>query len=114
MCLRASWSGSPRTPGSASCRLTQRGRKWAPLTEDAVADRHDSIQKEREADRQSVAQAADELLSTRQQRILQMSFEGWSVHEIAEELHTTPERISDEKYKAIRKLRQHLCPEVMG
>ncbi len=31
-----------------------------------------------------------------------------AVPEIAEELRTTPERVSDEKYKAIRKLRSHL------
>ena len=52
-------------------------------------------------------QASEDLLSSRQQRILQLSFEGWSVHEIASELRTTPERVSDEKYKAVRKLREH-------
>ena len=47
--------------------------------------------------------------SPRQQAILRLSFEGWSVQEMAEELRTPPERVSDEKYKAIRKLRAHLC-----
>ena len=37
-----------------------------------------------------------------------LSFEGWSVHEIAEEMQIPAERISDEKYKAIRKLREKL------
>ena len=54
-------------------------------------------------------QASEELLSPRQRRILQLSFEGWSAHEIADELKTTSERVSDEKYKAVRKLREHLC-----
>jgi DNA-directed RNA polymerase specialized sigma24 family protein len=36
-----------------------------------------------------------------------LSFEGWSVHDIAHELRVPPERVSDEKYKAIRKLRDH-------
>jgi DNA-binding NarL/FixJ family response regulator len=49
------------------------------------------------------------LLTPRQQRILQMSFEGWSVHDIAADLRLPPERISDEKYKAVRKLREHLA-----
>ena len=34
-----------------------------------------------------------------------------SVHEIGNSLHLPPERISDEKYKAIRKLRAHLADE---
>jgi DNA-directed RNA polymerase specialized sigma24 family protein len=40
--------------------------------------------------------------------VLQLSFEGWSVHEIADTLSIGVERVSDEKYKAIRKLREHL------
>jgi len=43
---------------------------------------------------------------------MQLSFEGWSVHEIAAELRTPPERVSDEKYKAIRKLRGRLAEAV--
>ena len=49
-----------------------------------------------------------EVLSERQLRILELSADGWAVPEIATELKTSPERISDEKYKAIRKLRVHL------
>jgi hypothetical protein len=37
-----------------------------------------------------------------------MSFEGWTVQDMAGELGIPAERVSDEKYKAIRKLRQHL------
>ncbi len=48
------------------------------------------------------------ILSQRQQRILQCFRTGWSVEQIAEELKTTSARVSDEKYKAIRKLRQHV------
>ena len=40
-----------------------------------------------------------------------MSFEGWSVQEMAEELRLPAERVSDEKYKAIRKLREHLAEQ---
>lgn len=47
-------------------------------------------------------------LSQRQQQILQLTRDGWRVSEIAEELQLTPARISDEKYKAVCKLRDRL------
>lgn len=95
-------------------KRTQRGRKVSSLVEDAVADMSQGEAGQRATERQAVSQAASELLSPRQQRILQMSFEGWSVQEIAAELQTPAERVSDEKYKAIRKLREHLCAEDNG
>jgi RNA polymerase sigma factor (sigma-70 family) len=90
-------------------KRTQRSRKTTPLT-DAVADRHEPHERQIASEREAVRQAAEELLSARQQRILQMSFEGWSVHGIAAELQVPAERVSDEKYKAVRKLREYLCP----
>jgi RNA polymerase sigma factor (sigma-70 family) len=92
-------------------KRSQRSRKFAALVDDAIADRQDSIARERTDDRKAVEAAAAELLSDRQQRILRLSFEGWSVQEIATELSIGPDRVSDEKYKAIRKLREHLCAE---
>lgn len=92
-------------------KRTQRSRKFAPILTEVVAQARDSYVAD---NREVVKQAAEELLSSRQQRILLLSIEGWSVHEIAEELSTPPERVSDEKYKAIRKLREHLCPEANG
>lgn len=59
----------------------------------------------------AVHTAARDVLSDRQQRIVQLSANGWDVPEIAAELQTTPERVSDEKYKAIRKLRGKLGVE---
>ena len=56
-----------------------------------------------------VNRVANQWLTSRQQRIMQLSFDGWSVQEIAEDLALPAERVSDEKYKAIRKLRSHLC-----
>ena len=88
-------------------KRTQRSRKLSSLPMDTVTDRHE-LQERRVADhRAAVHQAAAELLSLRQQRVLQLSFEGWSVQDIAERLQLPPERVSDEKYKAIRKLREH-------
>ena len=54
---------------------------------------------------------AKNLLTQRQQSILQLSFEGWSVQEVGRKLDLPPERVSDEKYKAIRKLRAHLADQ---
>ena len=49
------------------------------------------------------------MLSARQQSIVDLSFAGWSVHDIATKLRVPAERVSDEKYKAVRKLRAYLC-----
>src|SRR6516225_7559427 len=61
-------------------------------------------------DREALAHAADQVLSPRQQNILKLACAGYSVQEMAEELNLSPERVSDEKYKAIRKLRDHFRP----
>jgi RNA polymerase sigma factor (sigma-70 family) len=73
-----------------------------------VADAREQREHKLADQREVVRQAAEELLSPRQQRILQMSFEGWSVAEMAAELNLSAERVSDEKYKAVQRLRQHL------
>jgi RNA polymerase sigma factor (sigma-70 family) len=88
-------------------KRTQRARKFSPAIE-SVADRHDQQRRDLREEREVVNQAVAEILTPRQQRILQLSFEGWSVQEMSEELRLPVERISDEKYKAIRKLRTHL------
>jgi RNA polymerase sigma factor (sigma-70 family) len=90
-------------------KRTQRSRKLSGGLVELAADPRDLSERRLAEDREAVRQAAAELLSLRQQRILQRSFEGGSVHEIAAELDLTPARISDEKYKAIRKLRERLC-----
>jgi RNA polymerase sigma factor (sigma-70 family) len=91
-------------------KRTQRGRRWAAMPVEAVADRNDLHERRVADDREAVREAAGELLSPRQQHILQLSFDGWSVHDIAGELRLPAERVSDEKYKAIRKLRERLAP----
>jgi RNA polymerase sigma factor (sigma-70 family) len=90
-------------------KRTQRSRKWTGNGVEQVADPRDPQDSRLADEREAVRRAAEEVLSARQQRILQMSFEGWSVHEIASELQLPPERVSDEKYKAVRKLREHLA-----
>jgi RNA polymerase sigma factor (sigma-70 family) len=88
-------------------KRSQRARKFSPAI-DAVADSHDQQRRDLREEREAVHQAAAEVLTPRQQRILQLGFEGWSVQETSEELQIPVERVSDEKYKAIRKLRTHL------
>lgn len=86
-------------------KRTQRDRKLAALSVDIADGRPhtDSLADEREA----VAQAMQIVLSPRQKQIVELTVNGYGIPEIAQELNTTPERISDEKYKAIRKLRSY-------
>ena len=55
----------------------------------------------------AVARAADKVLSPRQRRLLELTADGWTVPEIASELGTSAERVSDEKYKAVKKLQHY-------
>lgn len=87
-------------------KRTQRARKFSPAI-NGVADRHEQRRRQLREEREVVNQAAAAILTPRQQRILQRSFEGWSVQDLSKELRVPAERISDEKYKAIRKLRTH-------
>jgi RNA polymerase sigma factor (sigma-70 family) len=90
-------------------KRTQRSQKRSSYLNGIVADPRSELEQRFADERAAVSQAATELLSPRQQRILQMCFEGWAVQDIAEELALPAERVSDEKYKAIRKLREHLA-----
>jgi RNA polymerase sigma factor (sigma-70 family) len=89
-------------------KRTQRARRFSGDVEQ-TADLRSIDERRLEEDRETVHHAARQVLSPRQQRILQLSFEGWSVQQIGAELRLPVERVSDEKYKAIRKLRQHLA-----
>jgi DNA-directed RNA polymerase specialized sigma24 family protein len=62
------------------------------------------------ADWDDVSRTAAELLTERQIEILELSRDGWKVAEVARRLGLSPERVSDEKYKAIAKLRDRLAP----
>jgi RNA polymerase sigma factor (sigma-70 family) len=91
-------------------KRTQRARRYSDAVEGA-ADPRPANEQRLEEEREVVRRAAEEVLSPRQQRILQLSFEGWSVQEIAREIALPVERVSDEKYKAIRKLRGQLATQ---
>jgi RNA polymerase sigma factor (sigma-70 family) len=85
-------------------KRTQRARKFAGLSPDLAERPTNTVARD---DRDAVAKAAVELLSPRQRRLLDLTADGWTVPEIADELGTTPERISDEKYKAVKKLQHY-------
>ncbi len=111
------WAGLLKDDGSDARReflravdavkkRTQRARKFADLSPDHADPRNtDTMRRDQ---REELDQAAEAVLSTRQRQIVELSATGWAVPEIAAELGTTAERVSDEKYKAIRKLRAHL------
>jgi RNA polymerase sigma factor (sigma-70 family) len=86
-------------------KRTQRARKFVNISPEQSETRisNHSTKDEREA----VAKAAAEVLSARQRRLLDLTADGWTVPEIATELRTTVERVSDEKYKAIKKLQHY-------
>jgi hypothetical protein len=52
--------------------------------------------------------ARRQTLTERQDRIVEMWTRGWTVPEIAATLKMTPARVSDEKYKALRRLERFL------
>jgi RNA polymerase sigma factor (sigma-70 family) len=90
-------------------KRTQRSLKRSTSLVGVPADPRGEGERLLADDRAAVHHAANLVLSPRQQKILQLSFEGWSVQDIAAELQLPAERVSDEKYKAVRRLRQHLC-----
>jgi RNA polymerase sigma factor (sigma-70 family) len=89
----------------------QRQRGRTQNLNDAVLDARDAHERRRADDHDAWKQAAQELLSERQQRILQRFCEGHEVAEIAGEMNLSPERVSDEKYKAIQKLRSRFLAD---
>lgn len=56
----------------------------------------------------AIAETAADCLSEQQRKIVGLFAEGWSIQEIATELDLSPARASDEKYKAVQKLRRSL------
>ena len=57
---------------------------------------------------EEILSVARSCLSERQQQILKMTRDGWKASEIANQLGLTSARVSDEKYKAICRLRDRL------
>jgi RNA polymerase sigma factor (sigma-70 family) len=92
----------------------QRGRWHSAALPELVVDHREHQARERTEEREAVRDAAERVLSSRQQRILQLLCDGHNIAAIANELSMSPERVSDEKYKAIQKLRTYLHTETVG
>ena len=92
----------------------QRGRWQSAALPELVADHRAHQARERDEEREAVRDAAKRVLSSRQQRILRLLCDGHNIADIANELSMSPERVSDEKYKAIQKLRTYLHTETVG
>jgi RNA polymerase sigma factor (sigma-70 family) len=89
-------------------KRVQRSRHYTGYPEGGVADPTADNDRMEAEQREAIARAAEKVLSPRQRTILDDTISGYSVPEIAERLAIAPERVSDEKYKAIRKLREVL------
>jgi RNA polymerase sigma factor (sigma-70 family) len=89
-------------------KRVQRARKTQVLTADAAADARGDLAAQRRDDWDSIRNAAAEVLTERQRRIIVLWAAGHDVADIAEEIGLSTARVSDEKYKAVKKLRAHL------
>ncbi len=85
-------------------KRTQRAKKAISLDADVPADRnhHEDVAEQR----QTLLHLSQQHLNLRQERIVRLTLDGWNVSEIADRLDLPAARVSDEKYKAIQKLRQ--------
>jgi RNA polymerase sigma factor (sigma-70 family) len=90
----------------------QRGRWQSAALPELVADHREEQFRSLNDERAEFEQAAQRVLTSRQQRILTLICDGHNVADIASELAMTPQRVSDEKYKAIQKLRSYLNVEM--
>jgi hypothetical protein len=89
-------------------KRVQRSKKYQPLDGHVPAVDVDQRHRDRLELGEILEAARRAVLSPRQDRIIELWMRGWSVPDIGEELQLPLARVSDEKYKALRKLEQHL------
>ena len=90
-------------------KRVQRTKRYQPLDGSTTpASDLDQRQRDRLELGEILEAARHAVLSPRQDRIIELWMRGWSVPEIGAELKLPLTRVSDEKYKALRKLEQHL------
>lgn len=91
-------------------KRVQRSKRYQPL-DDQLTPGPDLDQRQR--DRQELGEilenARQAVLTERQDRIVELWTRGWTVPEIGEAMNLPVARVSDEKYKALRKLERHLA-----
>jgi RNA polymerase sigma factor (sigma-70 family) len=89
-------------------KRAQRERHHPSGPIESAADRRESKAQNGWEISEALHHAVRQCLTRRQQRIVQLTLDGWDVSEIAGELGISPARVSDEKYKAIQKLRGNM------
>jgi RNA polymerase sigma factor (sigma-70 family) len=90
--------------------VKKRGQRARKPSSDSTATLEDSHAQRRLAnceERDAVAEVANNLLTPRQNHILELCLDGYTVSDVSRKLGLAVERVSDEKYKAIRKLRSY-------
>jgi hypothetical protein len=89
-------------------KRVQRAKRYQPLEGHVPSTEVDRRHRDRLELGEILEAARRAVLSERQDRIIELWMRGWSVPEIGSELRMPLTRVSDEKYKALRKLEQHL------
>jgi ATP/maltotriose-dependent transcriptional regulator MalT len=90
-------------------KRVQRAKRFQPLdATTAGSNRFDQRERDRLELGEILEAARRSVLTARQDRIIELWMRGWSVPEIGDELKMAVTRVSDEKYKALRKLEQAL------
>ncbi len=92
-------------------KRVQRSKKHQPIDaiEGGVATENNNRDRDRLELGEILEAARNAVLTPRQDQIVELWTNGWTVPEIAEKLGVSPARVSDEKYKALRKLEGHLA-----
>ncbi len=91
-------------------KRVQRTRRFQSFDEQlAPGSDQDLRDRERHELGEILEAARRAVLSPRQDRIVELWTRGWTVPEISRSLGLTAARVSDEKYKALRKLERHLA-----
>ena len=91
-------------------KRVQRARKYQPLDDQFTpGPDHDRRHRDRQELGEVLEAARREVLSPRQDQIVELWTRGWTVPDISTKLNLPPARVSDEKYKALRKLERHLA-----
>ena len=91
-------------------KRVQRSKRYQPLDEQLTpGSNNDQRERQREELGEILEAARHAVLTPRQDRIVELWTRGWTVPEISETLEMPVARVSDEKYKALRKLENHLA-----
>jgi len=91
-------------------KRVQRSKRYQTLDDHLTpAPDIDQRQRERQELGEILENARQAVLTARQDRIVELWTRGWTVPEISSAMNLPVARVSDEKYKALRKLERHLA-----